>query len=45
MKNNKHKPSHIKYGDLNLLIYIADTIDLGTAIALANAVQTEDKVA
>ena len=44
MKTNKHKPSHIKYGDFNLLVYIADTIDMGTAIALGNAVQTEDKV-
>ena len=44
LKTNKHKASHIKYGDFNLLIFIADTIDLGTAIALANAVQSEEKV-
>lgn len=39
LKTNKHKKSHIKYGDFNLLTYLADTIDIGTAIALANSVQ------
>lgn len=36
---NKHKKSHIKYGDFNLLVYLAETIDLGTAINIANSVQ------
>lgn len=44
MKAYKHKQSHIKYSDFNLLVYLSDVIDLGTAIALANAVQNEEKV-
>ena len=28
LKRNKHKPSHIKYGDFNFLLYLADQIDI-----------------
>ena len=24
MKKNKHKPAHVKYGDFNFLLYLAD---------------------
>lgn len=44
LKVNKHKASHIKYGEFNLLVYLADIIDIGTAITLANTVPSEDKV-
>lgn len=41
LKANKHKKPHIKYGDFNLLTYLADAIDLGTALNIANCVQNE----
>ena len=40
LKNNKHKKPWIKYGDFNLLTYLAECIDLGTAINIANCVQS-----
>jgi hypothetical protein len=28
LKRNKHKPSQIKYGDFNFLLYLADQLDI-----------------
>jgi nuclear protein localization family protein 4 len=28
LMENKKKPSHIKYGDFNFLIYLADVLDI-----------------
>lgn len=44
MKANKHKKPYVKYGDFNLLVYLADAIDIGTAINIANCVQSEAPV-
>lgn len=40
LKANKHKKAWVKYGDFNLLTYLAESIDLGTAINIANCVQS-----
>lgn len=39
LKKNQHKPSYVKYGDFNLLIYLAELMDIQTAISIANSVQ------
>lgn len=44
LRKNKNKPSHIKYGDFNLLVYLADLLDVHTALSIANAVKDEGKV-
>ena len=44
LKKNRHKPAHVKYGDFNLLIYLADLMDIQTALSLANSVQHEGPV-
>lgn len=44
LKKNKHKPSHIKYGDFNFLIYLSDILDVQTALSIAETVEREEKV-
>jgi hypothetical protein len=39
MKKNKHKPSHVKYGDFNFLMYLADELDIQTALNIAEIVE------
>jgi hypothetical protein len=38
LKKNKQKQSWIKYGDFNFLLYLADIIDLQTALSIAEEV-------
>lgn len=35
LKTNKLKPTHIKYGDYNLLMYLAEELDDHTALTIA----------
>ena len=44
LKKNKHKQSHLKYGDLNFLLYLAEILDVETAVSIADEVQREGKV-
>lgn len=38
LRENKKKASHIKYGDFNFLIYLADILDIETAVSIAECV-------
>lgn len=45
LRENKKKPSHIKYGDFNFLIYLADVLDIETAATIAENVERELPIA
>lgn len=45
LMENKKKPSHIKYGDFNFLIYLADVLDIETAVSIAENVERETPIA
>lgn len=44
LKTNKLKPSYIKYGDFNLLMYLAEELDDHTALSIAEIVEREGKL-
>lgn len=45
MKRNKNvKQSHLKYGDFNFLMYLAQEIDPATAHSIAECVANEEQV-
>lgn len=44
MKTNKLKPSCTKYGDFNLLMYLAEELDDHTALSIAEIVEREGKL-
>ena len=45
MKRNKNiKQSHLKYGDFNFLLYLAQEIDPATAHSIAECVANEQQV-
>ena len=44
LKKNKHKVSHLKYGDFNFLLYLAEMLDVESAVNIADGVQREGTV-
>lgn len=38
LKKYKHKPSYIKYGDFNLLMYLAEALDIETVLSISEQV-------
>ena len=41
ISRTKNQPSIVRFGDLNLLLFIAETIDLATAMEIGNRVSIE----
>jgi len=44
INRTKNQPSTVRYGDLNLLLFIAEAIDLATAMEIGNRVHDEKEV-
>lgn len=45
LKENRKKPSHVKYGDFNFLIYLSDVLDIETAATISECVEQERQIA